>query len=123
MPRGNCHQQHIHAAYDRWAEIEKKPRHERTPGEDHYIVCMKAWEKQYDPCHMLQFVLTDKRPLTFSADEAWDANELGIACEFDQAPYDGMDAYLGDWMADAAELEGTMWPEIWGRRAKRVKKA
>ena len=64
-----------------------------------------------------------KRPITFSADEAWDANELGIECDFDQPPYDGLDAYLGDWMADAAEHEGTMWPEIWGRRAKRVKKA
>ena len=37
------------AAYARWAEIEKKPLHERTPGEEHYVLCMEAWEKEYTP--------------------------------------------------------------------------
>ena len=67
--------------------------------------------------------MSAKRPITFSADEAWTANSLGIECDFDQPPYDGVEAFLGDWMADAAEFEGTLWPKIWDRRAKRAKKA
>jgi hypothetical protein len=37
------------AAYARWAEIEKQSLCERTPGEEHYIMCMKAWEERYKP--------------------------------------------------------------------------
>lgn len=36
-------------AYKAWATIEEKPRHERTPGEEHFVMCMVAWEKRYKP--------------------------------------------------------------------------
>ena len=38
-------------AYTRWAEIEKKELKERTPGEEHYVMCMEQWERQYKPFH------------------------------------------------------------------------
>lgn len=36
-------------AYQRWAEIEAKPKHEQTPGEEHYCLCMEEWEKRFQP--------------------------------------------------------------------------
>lgn len=38
-------------AYKRWAEIEEKALAERTPGEEHYTICMEQWESQYKPFH------------------------------------------------------------------------
>lgn len=37
------------AAYRMWGEIEAKPIDKRTPGEEHFVTCMKFWEKRYRP--------------------------------------------------------------------------
>ena len=63
---------------------------------------------------LLGFRTADKHPVTFSADEAWEANSLGLQCDFDE-PFNAEDAILGDKLSDWAELEGTMWPKIWKR--------
>jgi len=41
--------EHQLSAYTRWEQISAKPPHERTPGEEHYILCMAEWEKRYQP--------------------------------------------------------------------------
>ena len=61
---------------------------------------------------LLCFRTIDKHPVTFSADEAWEANSLGLQCDFDE-PFDAQEALLGDKLGDWAELEGEMWPKIW----------
>ena len=67
---------------------------------------------------LLCFRTIDKEPVTFSADEAWEANSLGLKCDFDE-PFDPQEALLGDKLGDWAELEGTMWPKIWKARYTR----
>lgn len=37
------------AAYKTWHEYTAKPPHERTPGEEHFCMCMEEWEKRYQP--------------------------------------------------------------------------
>lgn len=39
--------EHQLSAYAQWKEILDTPIHERTPGEEHFDMCMTAWEKQY----------------------------------------------------------------------------
>lgn len=36
-------------AYMRWAEIADKPPNERLPGEEHYSMCMEAFEQRFEP--------------------------------------------------------------------------
>ena len=64
---------------------------------------------------LLGFRTIDKHPVTFSADEAWETNSLGLKCDFDE-PYNAEDAILGDKLSDWAEMEGLMWPKIWKAR-------
>jgi len=64
--------------------------------------------------NLLGFTI-EKNQLTFSADEAWEVNSLGVQCDFDE-PYNSEDAIIGDKLSDWAEMEGVMWPKIWKSR-------
>ena len=43
--------EHQMNAYRTWASIEAKPSNERTPGDEHYVMCMEAWERRFKPFH------------------------------------------------------------------------
>lgn len=58
-------------AYKTWERISAKPSSECTPGEEHFVLCMREWERAYKPLLSHHDFECDAAIMLFDTNMAW----------------------------------------------------